>query len=221
MTHTQATKQLIDMGCIFLSIVALDRETILPKQQNNLRSAAEIKKQADKINIFLKTAPAGTYIIQGRTSPNSKPIDMSINIGNVAQADGNNAQLAQPMADHAANNVLSYDNALALQNTIAELKAENSTLKTENTRLLDLVQDYEADITAMEEAEPQQMADSPAMTALATIAPLAPAVIDQLFKAQRDRLDFEKMKFYEEMKAKEAQKQSQYQANGNSEYGSF
>jgi len=83
------------------------------------------------------------------------------------------------------------------------------------------VQDLEEDIAAMQDAEPQQMADSPAMTALATIAPMAPVVIDQFFKAQRDRLEFEKMKFYEEMKAKESQRQAQYQANGNGEYGSF
>lgn len=221
MTHTQATKQLIDMGCIFLSIVAQDKQKILPQQQNNLRSAAEIKKQADKINIFLKTAPAGSYIIQGRTAPNSKPVDMQINIGNVAQSDGNNAQPAQPMADHAVNNVLSYDNALALQNTIAELKAENSTLKIENTRLLDLVQEYEEDISAMEEAEPQQMAESPAMSAIGAVAPIIPGMIDHYFKAQKERLEFEKMKFYEEMKAKESQRQGQYQSNGNGEYGSL
>lgn len=202
------------MGCVFLSIVDIEGNTIVPKQQNKFTTPADIKKQAEKINTYLKTAPNGTYVIEGRIGSASKPTQIVIDKGEVANANGNNAQPAQAMADNAANNVLSYHNALALQNTIAKLEAEN-------TRLLLLVQEYEEDIAAMEEAEPQQMADSPAMTALATIAPMAPVVIDQFFKAQRDRLEFEKMKFYEEMKAKEAQRQSQYQANGNGEYGSF
>jgi hypothetical protein len=214
MTATQATKQLLDMGCVFLSIVDIEGNTIVPKQQNKLTTTADIKKQADKINTYLKTAPPGIYVIEGRIGGTSKATQMLINIGNVAPSNGNNSQPTQPMADHAANNVLSYNNALALQKEISDLKAEN-------TRLLLLVQDLEEDIAAMEDAEPQQMADSPAMTALATIAPMAPVVIDQFFKAQRDRLEFEKMKFYEEMKAKESQRQAQYQANGNGEYGSF
>ena len=214
MTATQATKQLLDMGCVFLSIVDIEGSTIIPKQQNKLTTTADIKKQAEKINTYLKTAPPGIYVIEGRIGGTSKATQMLINIGNVAPSNGNNAQPAQPMADPGAQSVLSYNNALALQNTIAKLEAEN-------TRLLLLVQEYEEDFAAMEDAEPQQMAESPAMTALATIAPLAPVVIDQFFKAQRDRLEFEKMKFYEEMKAKEAQKQQQYQANGDGEYGSF
>lgn len=214
MTATQATKQLLDMGCVFLSIVDIEGNTIVPKQQNKLTATADIKKQAEKINTYLKTAPPGIYVIEGRIGGTSKATQMLINIGNVAPSNGNNSQPAQPMADPGAQSVLSYNNALALQNTIAKLEAEN-------TRLLLLVQEYEEDFAAMEDAEPQQMAESPAMTALATIAPLAPVVIDQFFKAQRDRLEFEKMKFYEEMKAKEAQKQQQYQANGDGEYGSF
>jgi len=214
MTATQATKQLLDMGCVFLSIVDIEGSTIVPKQQNKLTTTADIKKQADKINTYLKTAPPGIYVIEGRIGSTSKATQMLINIGNVAPSNGNTSQPTQPMADHAANNVLSYDRALAYQKEISDLTAEN-------TRLLLLVQDLEEDIAAMEDAEPQQMADSPAMTALATIAPMAPVVIDQFFKAQRERLEFEKMKFYEEMKAKESQKQAQYQANGNGEYGSF
>jgi len=213
MTHTQATKQLIDMGCIFLSIVDLDRETILPKQQNKFTSSADIKKQADKINTFLKTAPAGTYVIQGRTAPQSKPTDMLITIGDVAP-NNTTQQPAQPMADPGAQSVLSYNNALAMQNEIANLKSENN-------RLLLLVQSYEDDIEAMEDAQPEQMAESPTLTALGAIVPIFPAAIDMYFKAQKDRLEFEKMKFYEEMKGKQMQQQAQYQSNGHSDYDSL
>lgn len=214
MTATQATKQLLDMGCVFVSIVDIEGNTIVPKQQNKFTTPADIKKQAEKINTYLKTAPNGTYVIEGRIGGTSKPTQIVIDKGEVANANGNNAQIAQPMADHAANNVLSYHNALALQNTIAKLEAENN-------RLLDLVQQYEEDLAAMEEAEPQQMAESPAMSAIGAVAPIIPGMIDHYFKAQKERLEFEKMKFYEEMKAKEAQRQQQYQSNGNGEYGSL
>jgi len=129
MTATQATKQLLDMGCVYLSIVDIEGNTIVPKQQNKLTTTADIKKQADKINTYLKTAPPGIYVIEGRIGGTSKATQMLINIGNVAPSNGNNSQpLAQPMADHAANNVLSYDRALALQKEISDLTAENTRL---------------------------------------------------------------------------------------------
>ena len=215
MTATQATKQLLDMGCVFLSIVDIEGNTIVPKQQNKFTTAADIKKQAEKINTYLKTAPNGTYVIEGRIGSASKPTQIVIDKGEVAPATAvDNSAQSRGISDPGANSVLSYDSALAMQNQIATLTAENN-------RLRDLVEALEGDLADIEEAEPQQMAESPAMSAIGAVAPIIPGMIDHYFKAQKERLEFEKMKFYEEMKAKEAQRQSQYQANGNGEYGSF
>jgi hypothetical protein len=45
MTATQATKQLLDMGCVFLSIVDIEGSTIIPKQQNKFTTPADIKSR--------------------------------------------------------------------------------------------------------------------------------------------------------------------------------
>ena len=46
MTPQQATKQLLDMGCTFFSVVDIDGNTLVPKQQNKFVEPADIKKQA-------------------------------------------------------------------------------------------------------------------------------------------------------------------------------
>jgi hypothetical protein len=86
MTTTQATKQLLDMGCVFLSIVDIEGNTIVPKQQNKFTTPADIKKQADKINTYLKTAPNGTYVIEGRIGGTSKATQIVIDKGEPAPA---------------------------------------------------------------------------------------------------------------------------------------
>ena len=215
MTATQATKQLLDMGCVFLSIVDIEGSTIIPKQQNKFTTPADIKKQADKINTYLKTAPNGTYVIEGRIGSTSKATQIVIDKGEPVPATAVlNSAPSRGISDHNSDSVLSYRAALDMQNQIA-------TLTSENNRLRDLVEALEGDLADIEEAQPQQMAESPAMSAIGAVAPIIPAVIDQYFKAQNDRLEFEKMKFYEEMKAKQMQQQAQYQNNGHNDYGSL
>jgi hypothetical protein len=44
MTATQATKQLLDMGCVFLSIVDIEGSTIIPKQQKQIHHPCRYKE---------------------------------------------------------------------------------------------------------------------------------------------------------------------------------
>ena len=180
MTATQATKQLLDMGCVFLSIVDIEGNTIVPKQQNKFTTPADIKKQAEKINTYLKTAPNGTYVIEGRIGGTSKPTQIVIDKGEPAPATAvNNSAQSRGISDPGAESVLSYRAALDMQNQIATLTAENN-------RLRDLVEALEGDLADIEEAQPEQMAESPAMGALGQLAAILPAVVDKWFENQKE-----------------------------------
>lgn len=216
MTALQATKQLLDMGCNYLSVVDIEGNTLVPKQQNKFTEPADIKKQADKVANYVKTAPEGTYVIEGRIGSTSKPTQLVVHKGEVAPATAAAPTAAAPsrgISDPGSESVLSYTTALKMQAEIAELRAENARLK-------DLVDSLEADLSEMEEAEPQQMAESPAMNALGQLAAILPAVVDKWFENQKENREIEKAKLYQMHQARQAQQQ-QYQSNGHSEYESF
>jgi len=216
MTALQATKQLLDMGCNYLSVVDIEGNTLVPKQQNKYTEPADIKKQAEKVANYVKTAPEGTYVIEGRIGSTSKPTQLVVHKGEVAPATAAAPTAAAPsrgISDPGSESVLSYTAALKMQAEIAELRAENARLK-------DLVDSLEADLSEMEEAEPQQMAESPAMNALGQLAAILPAVVDKWFENQKENREIEKAKLYQMHQARQAQQQ-QYQSNGHSEYESF
>lgn len=216
MTALQATKQLLDMGCNYLSVVDIEGNTLVPKQQNKFTEPADIKKQAEKVANYVKTAPEGTYVIEGRIGSTSKPTQLVVHKGEVAPATAAAPTAAAPsrgISDPGSESVLSYTAALKMQAEIAELRAENARLK-------DLVDSLEADLSEMEEAEPQQMAESPAMNALGQLAAILPAVVDKWFENQKENREIEKAKLYQMHQARQAQQQ-QYQSNGHSEYDSF
>jgi len=216
MTALQATKQLLDMGCNYLSVVNIEGNTLVPKQQNKFTEPADIKKQAEKVANYVKTAPEGTYVIEGRIGSTSKPTQLVVHKGEVAPATDAAPTAAAPsrgISDPGSESVLSYTAALKMQAEIAELRAENARLK-------DLVDSLEADLSEMEEAEPQQMAESPAMNALGQLAAILPAVVDKWFENQKENREIEKAKLYQMHQQRQAQQQ-QYQSNGHSEYESF
>jgi hypothetical protein len=204
------------MGCNYLSVVDIEGNTLVPKQQNKFTEPADIKKQADKVANYVKTAPEGTYVIEGRIGSTSKPTQLVVHKGEVAPATAAAPTAAAPsrgISDPGSESVLSYTAALKMQAEIAELRAENARLK-------DLVESLEADLSEMEEAEPQQMAESPAMNALGQLAAILPAVVDKWFENQKENREIEKAKLYQMHQARQAQQQ-QYQSNGHSEYESF
>ena len=216
MTALQATKQLLDMGCNYLSVVDIEGNTLVPKQQNKFTEPADIKKQADKVANYVKTAPEGTYVIEGRIGSTSKPTQLVVHKGEVAPATAAAPTAAAPsrgISDPGSESVLSYTAALKMQAEIAELRAENARLK-------DLVDALEADLADMESAEPEPMAESPAMGALGQLAAILPAVVDKWFENQKENREIEKAKLYQMHQARQAQQQ-QYQSNGHSEYESF
>jgi len=216
MTALQATKQLLDMGCNYLSVVDIEGNTLVPKQQNKLTAPGDIKKQADKVANYVKTAPEGTYVIEGRIGATSKPTQLVVHKGESAPATDAARTAAAPsrgIADPGSESVLSYSAALKMQEQIAELRAENARLK-------DLVDSLEADLADMEAAEPEQMAESPAISALGQLAAILPAVVDKWFENQKENREIEKAKLYQMHQQRQAQQQ-QYQSNGHSEYESF
>lgn len=216
MTALQATKQLLDMGCNYLSVVDIEGNTLVPKQQNKFTEPADIKKQAEKVANYVKTAPEGTYVIEGRIGSTSKPTQIVVSKGESAPATAAAPTAAAPsrgIADPGSESVLSYSAALKMQAEIAELRAENARLK-------DLVDSLEADLSEMEEAEPQQMAESPAMNALGQLAAVLPVVVDKWFENQKENREIEKAKLYQMHQQRQAQQQ-QYQSNGHSDYDTF
>jgi len=219
MTPQQATKQLLDMGCNYFSVVDIDGNTLVPKQQNKFTEPADIKKQAEKVANYVKTAPEGTYVIEGRIGSTSKPTQLVVHKGESAPATAEALKAAAPsrgISDPGSESVLSYSAALKMQQQIAELTAENARLK-------DLVESLEADLADIEEAaaEAPQMAESPAMGAIGQLAAVLPAVVDKWFENQKENREIEKAKLYQAHQQRQAQ-QKQYQANNvHSDYESF
>ena len=218
MTPQQATKQLLDMGCTFFSVVDIDGNTLVPKQQNKFVEPADIKKQAEKVANYVKTAPEGTYVIEGRIGSTSKPTQLVVHKGESAPATAAAPTAAAPsrgISDPGSESVLSYSAALKMQQQIAELTAENA-------RLTGLVESLEADLADMEAeaADAPQLAESPAMGAIGQLAAVLPALVDKWFENQKENREIEKAKLYQQHQARQAQQQ-QYQTNGQNSYDSF
>jgi hypothetical protein len=100
MTPQQATKQLLDMGCTFFSVVDIDGNTLVPKQQNKFVEPADIKKQAEKVANYVKTAPEGTYVIEGRIGSTSKPTQLVVHKGESSPCDSRCAHSSSSLQGH-------------------------------------------------------------------------------------------------------------------------
>ena len=74
------------------------------------------------------------------------------------------------------------------------MQQELSDLRAENARLKDLVDALEADLAEMEAAEPEPMAESPAMGAIGQLAAVLPALVDKWFENQKENREIEKAK---------------------------
>ena len=218
MTPQQATKQLLDMGCNYLSVVDIEGNTLVPKQQNKFTEPADIKKQADKVMNYVKTAPEGTYVIEGRIGSTSKPTQIVVSKGESAPATAAAPTAAAPSRGIAdpGENVLSYSAALKMQQQISELTAENARLK-------DLVESLEADLADMEAeaADAPQMAESPAMGAIGQLAAVLPALVDKWFENQKENREIEKAKLYQMHQQRQAQQAPRSYENNTTGYESF
>lgn len=198
-------QQLQDMGCKFLGIYTIDDDLIVGQNPAKNNTAAQIKAQADKIVKYLDKAPNGTYVIFGKTSPQAKPTKFIYTKGEESPttAAAPTSAPSRGLADPGSESVLSYSQALKMQEQIAELRAENA-------RLSDLVASLQADIADLEEvAEESQMAaqpESPAMGALGQLAAVLPAIVDKWFEQQKEKNEIEKAKLFQM-----AQRQNQYQ----------
>ncbi len=203
MNAKEATKQLLDMGCPYLRVVDMDGDIIVAQNRNTAegKSAAGLKKQAERIHAFMNTAPNGTYVIQGKTSPQSKATSIVIEKGEQAPATAASVAYAAPSRgiSDPGENVLSYGSALKMQEELANLRAENA-------RLEDLVAQLTADLEEMENADPGEapsMADSPAMGAIGQLAGILPAIVDKWFENQKEKQEIEKAKIMAMMQARQ------------------
>ena len=146
-----------------------------------------------------------SYVIFGKTSPQAKPTKFIFTKGEESSttAAAPTAAPSRGLADPGSESVLSYSQALKMQEQIAELRAENA-------RLAALVESLEADLADLEEvAEESQMAaqpESPAMGALGQLAAVLPAIVDKWFEQQKEKNEIEKAKLFQM-----AQRQNQYQ----------
>jgi len=190
MNAKEATKQLIDMGCKYLRIVSVDGDVILYQNPAKASSPSATKAQADKISLYVSKAPEGSYVIQGRTSPQARPTSFVVEKGE--QAATTAASIAAPssgISDH-GENVLSYGAALKMQEELANLRAENS-------RLSDLVAQLQEDLEDLENSPPEEapsLADNPAMSAIGQLAGILPGIVDQYFANQKEKQEIEKAK---------------------------
>lgn len=179
----------MDMGCKYLRLCDLEGDILINQNPAKSSSPAAVKAQAEKINSFLKLAQDGSFIVQGRTSPASKPTSVHFTKGEDAPAKAAPAPTAAPSRGISdGENVLSYASALKMQDELATLRAENA-------RLQDLVEQLQGDIEEMEsEAGETQMGDSPQMTAISQLAAILPAVVDKYFEQQKEKNEIEKAK---------------------------
>ena len=208
MTAKEATAQLIGMGCKYLRIVSVDGDVILYQNPAKDSNPSATKAQADKIALYVSKAPEGTYVIQGRTSPQAKPTSFVIEKGEQAPATAAPAQAAAPSRgiSDPGENVLSYSAALKMQDELATLRAENA-------RLCDLVANLQEDLDSMESEAAEEspgLADSPAMTAISQLAGVLPAIVDKWFEQQREKNEIEKAKLMAMMQQRQPQN-GQYQ----------
>lgn len=183
MNAKDATKQLMEMGCKYLRIVSADGDVVLYQNPAKDSSPSAVKAHADKICSYIQKAPAGTYIVQGRTSPQARPTSVPV----VKEGDS-----PVPMAGPVEKmpDVLSYGAALKMQEEIANLRAENA-------RLLSLVESLEADLADMEtmaEGDGEPAPANPIMEQLAGMAAVLPALVDRYFENQKEAREIEKMK---------------------------
>jgi hypothetical protein len=183
MNPKEAVKQLTEMGCKYLRIASTDGDVVLYQNPAKDSSPAAVKAQADKIVSYIQKAPAGTYIVQGRTSPQARPTSVPV------VKDGESPQMAGPVVMERSPEVLSYSQALKMQEEIANLRAENA-------RLLALVESLECDIedmqTMADDAEPA--AANPMMEQLAGMAAVLPALVDRYFENQKEARELERQK---------------------------
>lgn len=187
MNAKDATKQLIDMGCKYLRITGVEGEIILYQNAAKDSSPAATKAQAEKICSYIGKAPAGTYVIQGRTSPQAKPTSITISKGEESPTKVGQLADSAPSRAIPDPDVLTYSAALKMQAELAELRAENK-------RLNDLVEALQADLDELEAQEPEQMAESPALNQLAQAAALLPGIVDQWFQNQKEKRELERQK---------------------------
>jgi len=197
----------MDMGCKYLRIVSVDGDVIVYQNPAKDSSPSATKAQADKISLYVSKAPEGTYVIQGRTSPQAKPTSFVIEKGEQAPATAAPAQVAAPSRgiSDPGENVLSYSAALKMQEELATLRAENA-------RLCDLVEQLQADLDEADSEQPEQggFADSPAMTAISQLAGVLPAIVDKWFDQQKEKNEIEKAKLMAMMQNRQPQN-GQYQ----------
>jgi hypothetical protein len=183
MTAKDATKQLMEMGCKYLRIVSADGDVVLYQNPAKDSTPSAVKAQADKICSYIQKAPAGTYIVQGRTSPQARPTSVPV------AKEGEGGQMAGPVVMERSPEVLSYGQALKMQEEIANLRAENA-------RLLALVDSLEAEIedmqTMADDAEPTPT--SPIVEQLAGMAAVLPAIVDRYFENQKEARELERQK---------------------------
>jgi hypothetical protein len=183
MNPKDAVKQLTEMGCKYLRIASTDGDVVLYQNPAKDSSPSAVKAQADKIVSYIQKAPAGTYIVQGRTSPQARPTSVPV------VKDGEGPQMAGPVVMERSPEVLSYSQALKMQEEIANLRAENA-------RLLALVESLECDIedmqTMADDAEPA--AANPMMEQLAGMAAVLPALVDRYFENQKEARELERQK---------------------------
>jgi hypothetical protein len=211
MTPKDATTQLINMGCKYLRVVDMEGDIIVAQNKNTTEnlSPSGLKKQAERIAQFCNTAPNGHFVIQGKTSPQSKPTSIVYEKGEQGPAIAATAQQvapSRPISDH--ENVLSYGAALKMHEELANLRAEN-------TRLQDLVENLQGDLEELENeaaaASETTLGDSPAMGALGQLAGILPAIVDKWFEQQKEKNEIEKAKLMAMMQQQQRQNGQQYQ----------
>jgi len=206
MTPKDATTQLLNMGCKYLRVVDMDGDIIVAQNKNTTEnlSPSGLKKQAERIAKFCNTAPNGHFVIQGKTSPQSKPTSIVYEKGEPAPTV---AAPSRPISD-SQENVLSYGAALKMHEELANLRAEN-------TRLQDLAENLQGDLEELEneavQAAETTLGDSPAMGALSQLAGILPAIVDKWFEQQKEKNEIEKAKLM-------AMMQQQQRPNGQQQY---
>ena len=202
-TPKEICDHLISGGVQYLRLTTENGEILCAKNGYNTpkRPDAVGEKKNQIIAFLTKIAQDGTYYIEGANSGgrNSVYTKIPYTVGKPKENLG-----GQPMSS--AQNVLTYESALSMQNQIAQLTAKVEQLSNENDAL---AEDYQQSEEIIADLQATQMADN-TQTPLAQVITILPAIVDKIFaqQAEKNALLREQIELQKQQQARQRPPQS-------------
>jgi len=181
MNAKEVCNHLIAGGCKVLRLTSERGELLVPKNQMpSEKRPNSLKDKASQIVSYLdRIAVDGLYYIEGASSHsnNTAFTKMPVQIGTPKEAK----PLSEP--SQPTENVLSYNKALEMQNTIAQLTSKVEQLNAENDSLNEEIDALEEELAELKAKEMGDATQQPIAQAISIL----PAIVDKWFSQQNEK----------------------------------